>query len=716
MNWFRELTSSSYKEQSATVQRKLVKEYRSIHVRTDRLFAVLMLLQWLGGIVVVLTVSPHTWIGARSELHPHVIMAVVGGGVLAGMPIALAIFRPGRLSTRMVIACSQVMFSALLIHLSGGRIETHFHIFGSLAFLAAYRDPLVLAPATLLVAIDHFVRGVWWPESVFGETTAPEWLWLEHAAWVVFEDIFLLITIVQSRREMVTLARNTDRLEWNERKLQPAIDAAVQANRTKSQFLANMSHEIRTPLSGILGFTEVLLRDRQQATAEEVDDYLQTIRRSGQHLLALVNDVLDLSKIEADQLHVEAIPTSPHEILSETISVLRVAAKEKGIGLDYRWESDVPSRITTDPYRLKQLLLNLVSNAIKFTNQGSVLLVARIDRSAREPEMVLEVRDTGIGIPDDKLKTIFKPFVQADETVTRRFGGTGLGLAIAKKIAKALGGSLTAASTVGKGSTFTARVATGDFSETNEFVPPTELPGADVRQRPLTTSDLSGLSVLVVDDGDTNRKLIGLLLERCGAKAWLAENGQVAVEMASKTDFNVILMDMQMPVMDGYSATAKLRERGFTAPIVALTAHAMKGDREKCEQAGCTAYLSKPIAADELYAALAKYQAPSHTPKHQPAEIRSLLPTDDAEIREIVEEFLETLDAKIVEMQHAWDAADTNKMAELAHWLKGAAGTVGFGCFTEPATELEQVAKENVHSKVKTSFKTICDLKQRITL
>jgi CheY-like chemotaxis protein len=265
----------------------------------------------------------------------------------------------------------------------------------------------------------------------------------------------------------------------------------------------------------------------------------------------------------------------------------------------------VPQLIYTDQSRVRQALINLIGNSIKFTAKGSVEVVGRFVEYQGRPQIEYDVIDTGIGIMESQLEKIFDPFVQADNSVTRRFGGTGLGLAITRKIARGLGGDLTAVSDVGDGSTFTMRIDCGDVSGIPFIAPSADQQSrvANVaRQAPQKVS--SDINVLLVEDGDTNRKLIKLLLERAGAKVTTAEHGGIGVELAMKQSFDVILMDMQMPVMDGYTAARRLRDEGLTLPIIALTAHTMTGDREKCLDAGCTDYLTKPINAEQMFAAI----------------------------------------------------------------------------------------------------------------
>ncbi|MGD9636259.1 MAG: ATP-binding protein [Pirellulales bacterium] len=377
---------------------------------------------------------------------------------------------------------------------------------------------------------------------------------------------------------------------------------AEAANRAKSEFLANMSHEVRTPLNGILGFTELLIRGADGGNESERQDFLRTIRESGRQLLNLINDILDISKIESGQFRVESSPQSPDEVLAHAIAAQRVAAATKHLALDYRWESRIPETIQTDPQRLNQLLSNLVANAIKFTEQGGVLVVARLDDRDGGSKLEFQVRDTGIGIPADKLAAIFHPFVQCDTSVTRKHGGTGLGLAICRKIAESLGGSLSVTSVVGQGSTFTATIDPGDLYNVRMADMPAPPIAAEVPQEPSQRASLAGLKILVVDDMETNRRLVSLFLSRAGAQVTTAENGAIGLEAVSRGEFNVVLMDMQMPVMDGYTATTLLREQGFKRPIVALTAHAMRGDREKCELSGCSHFVAKPVNMDELIA------------------------------------------------------------------------------------------------------------------
>ncbi len=398
--------------------------------------------------------------------------------------------------------------------------------------------------------------------------------------------------------------------------LEQARDAADAANRAKSRFLANMSHEIRTPMTAILGFAD-LLQD-PHATPPNRGLWIETIRRNGTHLLAVINDILDVSKIEAGQMTIEQVSFEFQPTIDNLMQTMQERAAAKGLTLTVHRHVGVPDILHTDPTRFRQILFNLLSNAVKFTEEGGVKVVFRMGPLANKsapPDRLLciDVTDTGIGLAPHQRDRLFQPFTQGDTSTTRKFGGTGLGLAITKRLAQLLGGDVQVSSTDGKGSTFTVSLRVSPPAGALGQLP--QDPSPSTESAAAETPILAGLRILLAEDGEDNQELINLHLTFAGAQVTLAENGKQACTAAlaalnSGQPFDLILMDMQMPEMDGYEATAHLRSHGYTHPIVALTAHVMTGDKEKCLAAGCDDFLGKPIDPTLLLSTAARMAHP----------------------------------------------------------------------------------------------------------
>ncbi len=419
--------------------------------------------------------------------------------------------------------------------------------------------------------------------------------------WIFAEDISARIDAEARLRRYADdledakawLEHQARELEDRAKELDEARALAEAGSRSKGEFLANMSHEIRTPMTAILGYADLLLDP--QCTPQDRESHVRTIRGNGEHLLTIINDILDLSKIEAGRMTVERVASDPRRIIEEAAELLRPRAADKGVQLRVRVDDPFPRTILSDPVRLRQILVNLIGNAVKFTQHGSIdIHVATHAADDQRPTLAIEVRDTGIGMTAEQLARLFQPFTQADSSTARRFGGTGLGLTITRRLAQMLDGDVTVSSTPGVGSTFRVVVGAAPAIDQRDHA---SAPRDAQAQGP---QSLAGVRVLLAEDGPDNQRLISFHLRRAGAEVTLVQDGRAAVNAAldaaqGPAPFDLVLMDMQMPVMDGYAAATELRARGFAAPIIALTAHAMSGDRDVCIRAGCNDYATKPI-------------------------------------------------------------------------------------------------------------------------
>ncbi|MCB1529419.1 MAG: response regulator [Rhodospirillales bacterium] len=527
---------------------------------------------------------------------------------------------------------------------------------------------------------------------------------------------------VKDKRGNIThfaaIERNITERKSFEEELREEKEKAESANIAKSEFLANMSHELRTPLNGIIGMTEFILDSN---LSPDQRDNAEILHGSSQNLLSLLNDILDISKIEAGELEIENVPFHIGIAAQQVVQLFLPIANDKGLALTLDRDEKVPSTVIGDYSRIQQVLRNLISNAIKFTEKGSVTVFLKTAFEKEEPYLFIAVKDTGIGIAENKKDAIFEKFTQADTSVTREFGGTGLGLAITQQLINMMGGKIGVDSVEGQGSTFWFTVP---LSTADEDMEPVNLLDKD---KSYDTEEIrKNIRILAVDDHPVNQVFIIKLLKKLGfSYVDLAHDGQEALDMIDANSYDVVLMDCQMPVLDGYHATTILREKEQGTdrhlPVIALTANAMIGDREKCLKAGMDDYVSKPVKADKIIEAIQKQISnkttndASPTPEKEKLEppvdmkhFETFTDGDPEEEKELLDLFFKQTELSIGELEESCTDDKSEDWQRAAHRMKGAAANLGANMLAKACAEAEQnyednqSFKENMLAKIKT--------------